>query len=1050
MVAWALFTGLHVSAQTNATYARGKITDAATKLPVAGAQVKTFDGAFSALTDENGVFRIKVLTGKEILTVASPEHALREFPLSGRDSVNIEIYSDMFSSEYGNVETLLGEQKATALSNKASSTKNFDISPATTIESEIQGRLGGSVRAITRSGVAGIGADMFVRGLNSLNAKAQPLIVIDGVVWDSQLDNSSIHLGYFANPLASIDVRDIESVTVLSDGNSLYGAKAANGVVLITTKRGIDQVTRISAEIKYGLNEKPKTTPVMNASQYLPYATNQLQGMMEASYPGSSRYADQVKWLENDVNKSYYNDYHNDSDWASEIYRQSSSLSANVNINGGDDIALYNLSMGYTSNNGTLNETDMQRLNARFNSDIKMTSRLFTKVDIAITQSQRNLRDDGINLYSTPGFISQIKAPILSSHQYIRATGEKAPGLSDYDNIDTDVPISNPVAIVEKSMGQAQDFYFNLNLHPTWQFTNNLKLGSLFSYRFNKKKESFFLPEFGTAPQEITTLANADNEVRDFTYRQSSVYSDTRLDWKFKLNETQKFDIAGGVRIMSDVQESVLAYGYNTGNDNIQVLFDGIPYKGVSGVNQSWKSVSTYINADYNLLDKYYATVTVSADASSRFGSKVENGLKALGTNWAIFPSVGAAWVVSHEDFLADNSLIDLLKVRANFGMTGNDDIDTYTARSYFNTVQWSGRGVGLVIGNIRNETIQWETSTKLGAGIDLALFNERLSLSADVYSSKTSDLLTLKQLKSITGLDYYWSNGGELSNKGYELSFNAKLVNTGFFKWELGASAGHYKNEITALPDGDYTTTLYNGEILTAVGHPAGVFYGYKTDGVYSTTAEAQAAGLAHVNANGTATPYQAGDVRFVEVKKDGLIDTRSNDDKQVIGDPNPDFYGSITNHFKIKRLILDVMFNYSLGNDIYNYQRYMLEAGSGLYNQSVAMTNRWTAEGQVTNMPRAIYGDPMGNSVFSDRWIEDGSFLRLKTVSLSYEVPMKNNYLQGLTVWAAANNILTLTRYLGSDPEVSAGTGVLYQGIDSGLLPQSRSYFVGVKINL
>jgi TonB-linked SusC/RagA family outer membrane protein len=1049
MVVWALFSGGYASAQSSATYARGRITDAATKQPVVGAQVRTADGASSALTNENGAFRIKIQTGKEILEVVSPDYALREVPLLGKDSVNIEVYAEMFATEYSKVETLLGEEAASTLTNKVSSAGGFEFSPATTLDSEIQGRLGGTLRTITRSGLSGIGANMFIRGFNSLNANAQPLFVIDGVVWDSQLDNSSVHLGYFSNPLAAFDVKDIESITVLSDGNSLYGSKAANGVVLVKTKRGVDQVTRISANLSYGMNDKPKITPVMNASQYRIYASNQAQGFME-KYNYLYKEIEQIRFLEDDPSKSYYNTYHNDSNWADEIYNRSNSLSANVNINGGDDIALYNLSMGFTQNDGVMRTTDMQRLNARFNSDIKMTSKMLTKVDIAITQTQRNLRDDGINLYSTPGFISLIKAPILSSHQYIKSTGELSPKLEDYDELDPGNPVSNPVAVLENSMGKASDFYFNINVHPTWQFTKNLKLGSLFSYRFNKKKESFFIPQAGTAPQELQASVTVDNEVRDYTQRQMSVFSDTRLDWVFRLNDVHKFDVSGGFRYMADVFESDLPKGYNTGNDNVMVLFSGIYNKSVNGVNEAWKSMSWYANANYNLYDKYLANVTVAADASSRFGSETEGGIKALGTTWALFPSIGAAWIVSHEDFLADNGFLNFLKLRANFGITGNDDIDNYTSRSFFQTVNWTGRGVGLQIANIRNEAIQWETSTKLSAGLDLAILNERINISADVFQSKTSNLLTLKSLKQITGLGYYWTNGGELENTGFEASFNAKVVNTNWFKWELGASAGHYKNKITALPDGNYTTSLYGGEILTAVGQPAGVFYGYKTDGVFSTTAEAEAANISRVNTNGTLSPYQAGDVRFVEVKKDGLIDTRTNDDKQIIGDPNPDLYGSITNRFQVKRLQLDVLFAYSLGNDVYNYQRSLLESGASMYNQSTAMLNRWTAEGQKTDIPRAVYGDPMGNAIFSDRWIEDGSYLRLKTVSLSYELPVKIPFLQGVTVWAAANNLLTLTRYLGSDPEVAAGNGILLQGIDAGLLPQSRSYFVGVKINL
>jgi len=262
-----------------------------------------------------------------------------------------------------------------------------------------------------------------------------------------------------------------------------------------------------------------------------------------------------------------------------------------------------------------------------------------------------------------------------------------------------------------------------------------------------------------------------------------------------------------------------------------------------------------------------------------------------------------------------------------------------------------------------------------------------------------------------------------------------------GFF-----GSVGHYKNEITALPDGDYLTPILGGMVMTAVGHPAGLFYGYKTNGVFASSEEAQQSGLRKLNNNGTLTPYGAGDVIFVD-NGDKVIDYR---DMQIIGDPNPDFYGTVSSRWKVKKLTIDALFTYSYGNDVYNFLRSQLESGSNFYNQTVAMTNRWTTEGQKTNMPRAVYHDPMGNNVFSDRWIEDGSYFRLKTLTVSYGIPLNSIFIQGITVWASADNLFTLTKYLGSDPEFSMNNGVLFQGIDAGLMPQSRSFFLGVKINL
>jgi hypothetical protein len=368
---------------------------------------------------------------------------------------------------------------------------------------------------------------------------------------------------------------------------------------------------------------------------------------------------------------------------------------------------------------------------------------------------------------------------------------------------------------------------------------------------------------------------------------------------------------------------------------------------------------------------------------------------------------------------------------------------------AYFASVKLMDRANGIVLANISNNKIQWETTARANIGFDMALLNDRINLAADYYSSKTSDLLTLKELPDITGLNYSWSNGGTLTNNGFELSANVKVLNNRQLKWELGASAGHYKNEITSLPNGSYTTPVYGGEVLSAVGQPVGAFYGYKTNGVFATAEHAAAANLKQRNSDGSFTAFGAGDVHFVEnaYALDGIIDEN---DRQVIGNPNPDLYGSFSSKLTHKRLSLNAVFTYSLGNDVYNYHRSMLESGRDLSNQSKAMLGRWTGEGQITNQPRAVYGDPMGNARFSDRWIEDGSFLRLKTISLSYNLPLKSNYIQGLSIWVSGNNLITWSNYLGIDPEFSSRQSVYYQGIDAGLTPLTRSYYVGINFNL
>jgi TonB-linked SusC/RagA family outer membrane protein len=1042
----------------------GVVRDAVTGRALMGVRINAANQPASAITDSVGAYSIKIRSFSDVLIVSAPDYAVREVPLQGRQAADIRLYSTLFSSGYGTIESLSGNRRRTTGYQAANEAADFSSATALSIDSKMQDLLGGDVRAIHRSGTSGTGASLFIRGLNSLNASAQPLFVIDGVIWDNQLDGASIHKGYFSNPLANINVKDIESITVLKDGNSVYGSKAANGVILIKTARAKEMATRITANLSWGVNNKPNLPKMMDAAQYKAYASNQVLGYFQSLniVPSEENILITFPFLNENPLSTAYRDYHNNTNWTNEIYQSGFVQDYSIGISGGDNIALFNLEMSYATNEGTVRNTDMERFNVRFNSDIKMSSKLFTYVDLAVGKTLQNLRDDGVDIVTAPGFIALAKAPLLTPYVLNKTTGERSPTLSNYDIMDRRNPMSNPRALTDVATASSSRMNFLIRLNPYFKFNKNLLAGSILSYNLDRVKESFFIPEYGIAPRELV-MRVISNEVRDLAQRQTSLYSDTYVKWNTNLNENHNINLWGGYRYMTDDYEWDLPSGFNTGNDNIKVLTNGLGMRTIVGDQRQWKSMSWYVSADYDYRQKYILSMTASADASSRFGQETVGGLAFGGATWAVFPSVSGAWIVSSEDFMKNLRGIDFLKLRASYGLTGNDGIDINANRSYFRSIYYMGGAVGLEIANIQNKAIEWETSYKAGAGLDIHFLDERIMLTADVFSSRTENLLTQKSLKSIAGLSHYWSNGGALENKGFELSLNIKAVNIKPFKWELGGSIGHYKNKITALPDGDYITEILDGNVLTAVGRPAGVFYGYKTKGVFSSTEEANASGLFKLNDNGTLSPYKAGDVWFDDPDGNGIISSKTGgsvitangekllkDDRQVIGDPNPDFYGTITNRFKLKRFAIDLLFTYSYGNDTYNYLRSQLESGATFYNQTRAMENRWTTEGQVTDIPRAVYGDPMKNNVFSDRWIEDGSYLRLKTLTISYEIPVNSIYLQGITVWASANNLFTWTKYLGSDPEFSMNNNVLYQGIDAGLTPQSRSYFLGVKINL
>ena len=405
---------------------------------------------------------------------------------------------------------------------------------------------------------------------------------------------------------------------------------------------------------------------------------------------------------------------------------------------------------------------------------------------------------------------------------------------------------------------------------------------------------------------------------------------------------------------------------------------------------------------------------------------------------------------MSNEPWFARVRGIDYLRLTAGYDVSGNDDIDYYAARSYFRASQFLEAIAGLTFENIGNTNLQWETTKRFNAGLEANFFNNRLNLHFNYFRSNTDHLLTFQTLGFLSGLERNWSNGGSLRNEGFDISVVGKVLALKDFQWELGASMGHYVNKVSKLSDNQQflENEVYGTTIRTEIGNPANMFYGYKTLGVFATSEQAAESGLYIMAPNGIDhLNFDAGDMIFADLNGDHQITAA---DRTFIGDPNPDIYGNIFTSLAYKRFKLDINFNYSLGNDVYNYMRSQLESGSRFLNQTSAMTRRWQTEGQQTDIPRASFQDPMGNSRFSDRWIEDGSYLKLKTVTLSYTLPMHSTFLQGFQFWIQANNLLTFSKYLGSDPEFSMTSNVIGQGIDLGRLPLSRSIVAGVKINL
>ena len=1030
------------------TEIQGKVVDASTGEPLAGVQVKSFNNPYyTAMTDEEGVFWISVPEFVTSLQASLEGYSIAQVSINGRkDRVNIKLFTDRYLPTYTDYQSAAKTVKTTG----------FEYSSAVSANDEVGKRLGADVRTIGRGGQPGQGVVMFINGLNSLNSNAQPLVVIDGVVQDQIYDSEMLHVGYWNDLLTNINMDDVQSIEVLKNGTAIYGAKAANGVVLIKTKRNTSMATRIDFKASVGVELTPKTMDVMNAEEYRSYAS-QLLGSTTTKLT-------EFKFLNTDPTYYYYNMYHNNTDWKDEVYREAWTQNYSLHIQGGDDVANYNLSVGYMNSKATLKNNDMNRFNIRFNTDIVLNKWFTTQFDASYTNLTRNLRDAGLpselimGALASTNSLALVKSPFLSPYDF--STDGKVSsfiaGSDDYldEVLGKQASIANPSAILKngeaKNKNHTDMTQINVAVAPKWQPNAKFSITERFSYTFQSFDERYYTPLVGMPNYTIPGSGTVKNANLSIFTTHHAVFSDTKADW-LALRNDNYLKIFGGVRYMNDSYELSREGGYSSANDKMPNLSNSLSYKLLNGVDDSWRSLAYYANVDYNYKEKYYLTGQFSMETSSRFGKKVDAGMKLFGVAWGLFPSINAGWVITNEDWWKPSSLINFLKFNVGFESVGNDKMDNNATLTYLASRSMLGDGMtSLNLTNIGNTKLRWETTNRLTAGFEGNFANNHLNVKFNYFRGWTKNLLTLQSLAYVTGLNDYWTNDGKLENQGFDASMIAKVVNNRNFKMEFGLSMGHYKNKITTLPLGqdEFTTDLYAGTILTRKGSPVGLFYGYKTDGVYATSQDAINGGLAIEDAAGNLTSFQAGDMIFVDKDKNGVI---NEDDRFVIGDPNPDIYGNVFANFFIgKHWTLNLNFAYSIGNDIYNYQRALLEGGSRFINQTTALNRRWMAEGQATDIPRIVYGDPMGNSRFSDRWIEDGSFFKLKNVTLSYQIPITNQYIQGLSVWAEANNLFTITKYLGNDPEVTCGNGVLMQGIDAGYLNPGRSFILGVKINL
>lgn len=998
-------------------------------------------GSKPTFTDDNGRFSIARVSEKEWLMVTPIEgYNSKKVLLHVQDSIVIYLTHNDMQSTYTNVLTPLDNSigRDMITSYKTLDPFTFKDKPYTSAEQYFQGTVPGAF-VTQSSGMPGSGATVYLRGFSSLLSNNQPLYVVDGVpVENSNIYNGLIE-GDYNSPISSIDPLDISEITILKDAAStaIYGAKGANGVVLIKTLEPKETKTTIKFLYRSGMSIAPQQLPQLNAKGYKTLANEMLfsSGVPSESfstkYPGLFMTHDDEEFIT----------YNHNTNWQNEVFQNSYMNNAHFSIKGGDAIAKYGLSVGFLKNNGIIKNTSYNRVNIRLIGAFEIFSWLKMNVATNLTSSNTFLKESGLSPVTSPILSSLWKSPMLNPYEYDDA-GNRLAIIDEVDQLGT----SNPTAIVNLSDAQAKNYRFITSVNVIGDITKDLKFTALFGLNSSNTKEFLFIPNRGF---DLLYDGEVFNETKGQNNSLFTVFNDNRIFYSKTFNSVHALYGALGVRWQKNQFDTDYGYGRNTAGDYYTNLNRGTSLlNSIGGSNTAWNWGSLYSNLSYSYADKYLLTLTSTQDISSRIGKNAINTLKIGTMPVGVFYSVGGAWRISNEKFFGKVKGLDELKIRASYGLTGNDDVGELNSFSHYVVSQYRNISA-LIPGGLANDRLSFQNKQQLNIGLDFSALGNRFNFSVNYFDNKSKDVVIHEQQNSYLGYNTFPDNTAAFTTKGFEVEAFARVLSNRDYAIDLGFNVSKYNTIIDKITGSEQILDVPGQmQVINREGYPVNSFYGYKHKGVYSTTNDATTANMK--NFRGMA--YTAGDAIFENVADangnvDNVIDKN---DKQLLGSFEPDLYGGVFLNARYKNFSLNVFFQGVYGNEVYNYTRRMNESMTGLENQSVKVLQRWQYEGQQTSVPKASWNDQMGNTDFSDRWLEDGSYLRLKNLTLAYDV--KNNFwgLTGLKIFATATNLFTWSKYLGYDPEFSYSQTISAQGADFSNTPQSKQFTFGIEIGL
>jgi TonB-linked SusC/RagA family outer membrane protein len=984
------------------------------------------------ITDVEGRYTITVDDPNSVLTFSFIGMETQNVDVAGRSVINVFLKTEF--ADLGEVVVVgYGTQRRENLSGAISDVRADRIAnkPVSSLSSALQGEAAGV--SVVSSGGPGQEPVIRIRGIGSVNLSSNPLYVVDGMPVGS---------------IEGIDPNSIQSVSILKDASSaaIYGSRAANGVLLITTKKGSrsGDIT-VNVDVSKGVQQAWKTLDLMNRDQYIDFATEYLtnagaalpdrfSNMNSPIYPGASQtFAD------------------TDTDWQDVMFRSGQISKVNVDLTGGNEKFRFFTSYGYIEQEGIMVGTDYKRHNLAFNAEYKINKFLTIGENITGSYGIRNNEKESGGRTIIKHMVNQI--PYIPATVPVGTQGYEHGyrTTSTADGSDPENPLR--IALQDKSIFKRANIISNA--YAELSFTDWLKYKSTVGIEF-------------TSDQSIT---NNPMYSDDYNTREFHQLTDNRNKFYSRIYTNQlTFDKTinkHNINAVAVVEEQITTGSRLTGNGNhttnLLNQLDGTASQSVAGNLNETTLISYAGRLNYAFADKYLLSVSMRRDGSSKFAPEKK---------WGNFPGASVGWVISKESFMQNVDLISNLKLRASYGKVGNNGVGSYDWQStismntYASLNNDAASNQGAYFGSLPNEMLEWEITTMQNIGFDLSLLDYSITFSAEYFKREVDNLLVQRPLPASLGYTSNpWSNVGGMENSGLEFNLGYNK-NTGDFQFSVTANLSTISNEVTNLDGGiidqSGVTGDYGGGTITRTqeGYPIQGFYGYVTDGLFQSQDEIDALNQNALNqfnaGNVTQNVYQTsgtapGDIKFKDLDGNGVIDEN---DRKVIGSFLPDFSYGLNFTGSYKNFDISMQLQGVYGNDIYCGTKVLTQGMMRLFNSDVAVLNAWTPENPNTSMPRAINADPNNNARTSDRFIEDGSYMRIKNLTIGYNFSnqflsrMFADYVKGLKFYATAQNLLTLTNYYGYDPEIaSRGGNTLQHGVDYGQYPQPRTFILGIK---